>query len=218
MSFSHLPAQNKTAALHTSAGGRYSVVVLRHDDELAVVGRPSSLTAAEGLDLGTTIDVTWSGTAGEQLIPAEIVRASTETGLQTWTLRTIGVPVELDRRAFRRVDVNVPMTLGIVGDLEPLATCLLVDLSEVGLRARLPRRDAAQLDPDYELAIQFTADGVEFNMLGRPLRLTAVGADVDLVDVVVLFDLTPDSRALLRTALAATVEETEEAEKAEESA
>jgi hypothetical protein len=210
MSFSHLPARHKTAALHTPAGGRYSVVVLRHDDELAVVGRPSTLTGHEGLELGAGVDVTWSGEAGEQLIPAEIVRASNEAGLQTWTLRTIGVPVELDRRAFRRVDLNVAMTLGIVGELEPLATCLLVDLSEVGLRARLPRGDAIKLDPDYELAIQFTADGVEFNMLGRPLRLTAVGAAVDLVDVVVLFDLTPDSRALIRTALAATAEDAEE--------
>ncbi|MFT4265191.1 MAG: PilZ domain-containing protein [Nocardioides sp.] len=177
--------------------------MLRHEGDFAVVARPSGLTVPEGLEIGAAIDVTWSGDAGQQLVPAEIVATTLQSGMQTWTLRPTGTPVELDRRAYPRFGLNIPMTLGIVGQTQALASCLLVDLSEVGLRARLDRVDAEQLDPDVELAIRFTADGVDFNMLGRSLRLKAVGSEVDLVDVVVLFDLTPESRTLLRTALAA---------------
>ncbi|UDY24467.1 PilZ domain-containing protein [Nocardioides sp. Kera G14] len=202
-----MPAVNQTVALHTSGGGQYSALVLRHEDGCAVVARPNGLTEPEGLEPTVTIDITWSGDVGQHLVPAEIVAAAVEPGLQTWTLRPIGVALELDRRLFPRIDLNVPMTLGIVGQRTALGTCLLVDLSEVGLRARLDRTEAEQLDADTELAIRFTADGVDFTMLGRALRLKAVGAEEDLVDVVILFDLTADSRALLRAALAAEVDD-----------
>lgn len=203
MSGPPFPAVHTTASLHTPAGGQYSVLVLRHEGDHAIVARPGGLLEPDGLEVGAAVDITWSGEAGQHLLSAEIVDATGEAGMRTWTLRSTGLPVELDRRAYPRVDLNVPMTLGIVGRWAPLDTCLLVDLSEVGLRARLSRADAEHLDPDVELAIRFTADGVDFTMLGRALRLKAVGAERDLVDVVILFDLTPESRALLRAALAA---------------
>lgn len=200
------PTSNKTASLHTPAGGRFSVVVLHQDDDEVAVGRPTSLTPTEELAPGAELHLTWSGEAGQQLIPIQVLETSTEAGVQTWKLQATGPGVELDRRAYPRVGLNVPMDLGIVGHLTTLTTCLLVDLSEVGLRTRLRRAEAEQLGPELELAIRFTADGVDFNMLGRALRMNAVGAMTDLVDLVVLFDLTPESRTLLRTALAAADE------------
>lgn len=207
MSFPLLPRENMPAHLH-AGDAAHQVVVLRHDGALAVVARPLGHAETDPLPLtlGDAAEVTWIGKSGEQLIPVEIVAIGIEDAYETWTLRSAGLPMEFDRRAYPRVDLNVPMTLGIVGQLTPLAECLLADLSEVGLRARLNRTDAAHVAAELELAIEFTADGFDFTMLGRAVRIHAVDGDDDLADVVVVFDLTPEGRALLRTALAAQEE------------
>lgn len=198
-----LPEVGQTATLHASVGGQCAVTVLSARDGSIVLIRPAGLPEPEELDEGATAELMWPADRGVRLVPVQIVDASSPSGARMWTVRVEGPALRIDRRAYERVPMGTSMSIGSVHAGGPPTRCLLVDISEAGLRARMSRTEAHLLGVDEPMRMGVTVDGAGFALLGRVLRTSTVVEDPDSVDVVVLFDIPRSTQDQLRAALAA---------------
>lgn len=198
-----VPDIGQTATLHASVGGQCAVTVLSARDDLIVLIRPAGLPEPEELEVDAVAELMWPADRGVRLVPVRIIESSSPSGARMWTVRTIGPTLRIDRRAYDRVPMGTPMSIASVHTGGSPTRCLLADISEAGLRARMTRTEAHLLGVDEPMRMGVTIDGSGYALLGRVLRISPVVEDPDAVDVVVLFDLPRVTQDQLRAALAA---------------
>lgn len=198
-----LPDVGQTATLHASVGGQCAVTVLSTRDDAIVLIRPMGLPEPEELDDGASAELMWPADRGVRLLPVRIVESTSPSGARMWTVRPGGPTLRIDRRAYDRVPMGTSMSIASVHAGGAPIRCLLVDISEAGLRARMSRTEAHLLGVDEPMRMGVTVDGAGYALLGRVLRTSHVVADPDAVDVVVLFDIPRSTQDQLLASLAA---------------
>lgn len=198
-----MPDLGQTATLHASVGGQCAVTVLSVRDDMIVLIRPAGLPEPEGLEVGAVAELMWPAERGVRLVPVRIVESSSPSGARMWTVRAVGPALRIDRRAYDRVPMGTTMSIASVHTGGSPTRCLLVDISEAGLRARMTRTEAHLLGVDEPMRMGLTVDGVGYALLGRVLRTSHVLEEPDSVDVVVLFDVPRVTQDQLRASLAA---------------
>ena len=198
-----LPAIGQTATLHASVGGQCAVTVLSAAETAIVLIRPAGMPEPEALDAGARAELMWPGNRGVRLLPVLVVEVSSPSGARMWTVRPRGQALRIDRRAYERVEMGTSMSIASVNASGRPTRCLLVDVSEAGLRARMTPEQAEQLDVDDPMRMGLTIDGSGYALLGRVLRTSVVVEDPDAVDVVVLFDVPRSTQEQLRASLSA---------------
>jgi hypothetical protein len=198
-----LPDIGQTATLHASVGGQCAVTVLSVRGDALVLIRPMGLPEPEELDEGATAELMWPADRGVRLLPVQILEASSPSGARMWTVRVSGPALRIDRRAYERVPMGTSMSIASVHAGGSPTRCLLVDISEAGLRARMSRTEAHLLGVDEPMRMGVTVDGAGYALLGRVLRTSTVVEDPDSVDVVVLFDIPRSTQDQLLGSLAA---------------
>lgn len=198
-----LPDIGQTATLHASVGGQCAVTVLSVRGDAIVLIRPMGLPEPEELDEGATAELMWPAERGVRLLPVHIIDSSSPSGARMWTVRVGGPALRIDRRAYERVPMGTTMSIASVHAGGSPTRCLLVDLSEAGLRARMSRTQAHLLGVDEPMRMGVTVDGAGYALLGRVLRTSTVLEDPEMVDVVVLFDIPRSTQDQLLASLAA---------------
>lgn len=196
-----LPAIGQTATLHASVGGQCAVTVLGASDASLVLVRPAGLPEPEDLEPGSNAELMWPADRGVRLLPVTITESSSHSGARVWSVRPSGPVLRIDRRAYARVMMGTSMSFASVSAGGSPTRCLLVDISEAGLRARMTTAEAEGLDVDEPMRMGVTVDGNGYALIGRVLRASPVVGETDVVDVVVLFDVPRSTQDQLRGSL-----------------
>jgi c-di-GMP-binding flagellar brake protein YcgR len=174
------------------------------DDGTLVLARPLTFSGDAEFGVGYRCDVIWSADGGVQVLPIEVVENRTEGSVRLWIAKPVGRARREQRRNYVRVPMGTPMK--IVFRSNELKKAILVDVSEAGLRARLPADEAKPLDRDYGVQVGFSVDGTGFMIEGKILRkmpydgATEEGEDAKM-DVIITFVIPDRTAADLRRAV-----------------
>lgn len=174
------------------------------DDGTLVLARPLTFTGDAEFGVGYRCDVVWSTDGGIKALPVEVTENRTEGSVRLWVARVLGSPRREQRRNFVRVPLATPMTVTFRGNT--LGKAILVDVSEAGLRCRIPAEECKGLDRDYGVQVGFNVDGTGFMLEGRVLRLIPYDGDTPegesaKMDVIVTFTIPDRTAAELRRSI-----------------
>lgn len=200
-----LPSFNQSVTLRDTAIDQEftSRVDSVEDDGTLILARPLTFTGEAEFGVGYHCDVWWSADGGMQVVPVEVVENRTEGSVRLWVTRATGPVRREQRRNYVRVPMGTPMTLTHKGG--ELKKALLVDVSEAGLRVRVPVEEAEQLKPDQGVKVGFSVDGTGFMLEGRVLRFIPQEPEHEdeekKVNVVVVFTIPDRTASELRRAV-----------------
>lgn len=174
------------------------------DDGTLVLARPLTFTGDAEFGVGYRCDVVWSAEGGIKALPVEVIENRAEGSVRLWVARVLGAPRREQRRNYVRVSLGTPMTVTFRGN--SLKKAVLVDVSEAGLRTRLPAEECEGLDRDYGVQVGFTVDGTGFMLEGRVLRLMPYDGETPegesaRMDVIVTFVIPDRTAAELRRSI-----------------
>jgi hypothetical protein len=166
-----------------------------------VITQPNFPGNLQGETVGTPYVVRWSTERGLHDVTVRYLgRERIGPAVLGWRLRVSGPVTKLQRRAYARVDVAVPVEFAVLAapGREPargagsatILRGLTVNLSEGGVLATL--EPAGPLPLDAPVVLRFDLGGQRFVLSGRIVRVQPAPGRPGLVGVAVRFD-TPDA-------------------------
>lgn len=153
------------------------------DNETVIVAAPPGATEMVLASGGRHIQLSWVSPRGRYEQLCELVE-NIGGPLKRWRLRPVERPVLIQRRRYVRVRAAVAILIFLPSEVVPATT---IDISEGGLRVRMPRREIADLTPT---AIHTSMGGTEVAITGHVLRSEHV--DGGQTEAVIAFEA--DSR------------------------
>ncbi|CAN5229372.1 MAG: PilZ domain-containing protein [Nocardioides sp.] len=114
----------------------------------------------------------------------------------------LGEPEKAQRRAHMRIPMGTSMKLNVIEGL-PQTSCILVDISEAGLRAEVPADLAPRMSVGAPAQAGFGVGGTGFMLTGTVHRIAdqARAEAPGTRDVVVLFDIPENTQRALARAI-----------------
>jgi hypothetical protein len=164
------------------AAGVASRVEGHHEGDV-LIAAPTFAGDLHSVSEGLTVVLRWVGARGEYSLSTELIEVR-RAQLTTWRVRPVGQVRVLQRRDFARAPLSTPIALvPVVAEMVLVATGLLVDLGEGGLRARVSGRP---LVIGTDVMAQLELEGVPVTFAGNVLRAGEFDRPSETHEVVVL--------------------------------
>jgi len=133
------------------------------DEQTVVVAAPAGASAALLASGIREVHLSWISSRGRYEQRCELAE-SIAGPLKRWRLRPVGQALLIQRRRYVRVRAAVAVLIALPDEILPATT---VDISEGGLRLRMPRREFSEITP---IAVHMSRGGGDVEVYGYLLR------------------------------------------------
>lgn len=142
--------------------------------------------------VGMPLSVQWTGPRGVFEVDGELAEVLRRGAVTLWSVRVTSPVRVVQRRRYARARCEVPMTFQSCDPPAEEVTGTGVDLSEGGLRARVP---AGTLAETARVQARFVLDGQAVTVVGSVIKLVP---QPRAPEIVVIFEQPVDDDAVIR--------------------
>jgi hypothetical protein len=129
------------------------------EGDILTVAAPLETDGAQAPRPGQTVEIFWAQPRARVILPCRLVEI-TDTAPYRWTLQPIGTPQPSNRREFVRGGGGPAVRLGAEPEEAPQPGRLL-DISEGGLRCRLPEKPAIKVGDPMSASLRLDTGDLE---------------------------------------------------------